>query len=87
MFSDVYVAVITDAEGLTKALELIPALRERFWNDVAIPGGEEELNPWLEKAGRVADFLEFAEVMVHAALEQMEEEAKWSAGGAAIDYE
>jgi succinate dehydrogenase / fumarate reductase flavoprotein subunit len=59
-------------EGLKKALELIPALRARFWSDVAVPGNDEELNPWLEKAGRVSDFLEFAEIMVHDALERAE---------------
>ncbi|MAE71880.1 MAG: succinate dehydrogenase flavoprotein subunit [Gemmatimonadetes bacterium] len=49
--------------GLRKALELIPALREEFWRNVRVPGGNGELNQSLEKAGRVADFLEFGEVM------------------------
>jgi succinate dehydrogenase / fumarate reductase flavoprotein subunit len=60
------------AEGLEKALELIPELRERFWNDVAVPGDSSELNPWLEKAGRVADFLEFGELMCHDARDRNE---------------
>ncbi len=59
-------------EGLQKALQLIPELRERFWNDVAVPGDSMELNPWLEKAGRVADFLEFGEIMCHDALDREE---------------
>jgi succinate dehydrogenase / fumarate reductase flavoprotein subunit len=60
------------AEGLEKALQLIPELRERFWNDVAVPGDSSELNPWLEKAGRVADFLEFGELMCHDARDRNE---------------
>jgi succinate dehydrogenase / fumarate reductase flavoprotein subunit len=45
--------------GLKKALELIPPLRERFWKDANVPGESENINIALEKAGRVADFLEF----------------------------
>jgi len=56
------------AKGLEQALQLIPELRERFWRQAYVPGGADHLNPWLEKAGRVADFLEFAEVMCHDAL-------------------
>jgi succinate dehydrogenase / fumarate reductase, flavoprotein subunit len=56
------------AEGLRTALEKIPALREAFWSDVKVPGSGATLNQSLEKAGRVADFLEFAEVMCHDAL-------------------
>ncbi len=55
-------------ESLTKALELIPALREEFWENVRVPGDDDELNPELEKALRVADFLEFAELMCYDAL-------------------
>ena len=58
--------------GLKKALQLIPELRERFWKEVRVPGGHEELNPWLEKAGRVADFLEFGEMMCLDALNRDE---------------
>jgi len=50
-------------EGLNEALAKIPALREEFWNNVNIPGSNEAVNPELEKAGRVADFLEFAELL------------------------
>lgn len=58
--------------GLKKALELIPELRERFWKEAAVPGSSEEFNPWLEHAGRVADFLEFGEMMCRDALERDE---------------
>lgn len=59
--------------GLEKALQLIPELRERFWKDALVPGGTaEELNPWLEHAGRLADFLEFGEMMCRDALERDE---------------
>ncbi|MFH1067536.1 MAG: fumarate reductase/succinate dehydrogenase flavoprotein subunit [bacterium] len=58
--------------GLQKALSLIPALREEFWKNVRVTGGARELNPELERAGRVADFLEFAELMCRDALERRE---------------
>jgi len=57
-----------DASGLKEALAKIPELRERFWKEVRVPGSAATLNQSLEKAGRVADFLEFAEVMCHDAL-------------------
>jgi len=57
-----------NAEGLKDALRRIPELRERFWSEVCVPGSGATLNQSLEKAGRVADFLEFAEVMCHDAL-------------------
>ncbi len=59
-------------EGLRKALERIPALRREFWSDVLIPGTGAELNQSLEKAGRVADFLELAELMCLDALHRRE---------------
>ena len=52
-----------DFDGLTSALEKIPALRDEFWNNVNVPGSGEAVNQELEKAGRVADFLEFAELL------------------------
>jgi succinate dehydrogenase / fumarate reductase flavoprotein subunit len=54
--------------GLKAALARIPELREQFFRDVAVPSSSGELNIALEYAGRVADFLEFAEVMCHDAL-------------------
>ncbi|MCE3553788.1 fumarate reductase/succinate dehydrogenase flavoprotein subunit [Pseudonocardia sp. RS11V-5] len=59
-------------DGLRKALELIPELRREFWNNVKIPGTGAELNQSLEKAGRVADFLELGELMCLDALHRKE---------------
>lgn len=59
-------------EGLKKAIELIPALREEFWSDLRLPGSADDLNPELERAGRVADFLEFGELMCRDALDRAE---------------
>ena len=61
-----------DATGLKQALEEIPKLRAEFWRDVKVPGSGAELNQSLEKAGRVADFMEFAELMCLDALEREE---------------
>ena len=60
------------AEGLRCNLEKIPALREEFWNNLRVIGTGKELNQSLEKAGRVADFLELAELMCIDALEREE---------------
>ena len=59
-------------EGLGEALEKIPQIREEFWQNVLIPGSGANANMELEKAGRVADFLEFGEVMCHDALNREE---------------
>jgi succinate dehydrogenase / fumarate reductase, flavoprotein subunit len=59
-------------QGLKEALARIPALREEFWRNVVISGDGAGLNQELEKAGRVADFLEFSELMVTDALERRE---------------
>ena len=61
-----------DKAGLAKALEAIPALRERFWSDLKVVGAAGELNQTLERAGRVADFLELAELMCRDALAREE---------------
>jgi succinate dehydrogenase / fumarate reductase flavoprotein subunit len=58
--------------GLKKAIADVRALRERFWKEVAIPGTGKELNQSLERAGRVADFLEFGELMCIDALTREE---------------
>ncbi len=71
-----YCGMSRTEEGLQTALKKIPALREEFWSNVRVLGKGETLNQSLEKAGRVADFLEFAEVMCMDALERRE-----SAGG------
>ena len=59
-------------EGLEKALKRIPEIREEFWTNARIPGDADGINTELEKAGRVADFLEFAEVMCTDALNREE---------------
>lgn len=58
--------------GLKEALGEITRLRDAFWKDVNIPGSGDDLNQVLERAGRVADFLEFAELMVTDALDRRE---------------
>ncbi|MEV4136651.1 fumarate reductase/succinate dehydrogenase flavoprotein subunit [Dactylosporangium sp. NPDC049742] len=59
-------------EGLTKAISLIRSLREEFWTRVKVPGTGETLNQNLERAGRVADFFELAELMCVDALHRAE---------------
>jgi len=59
-------------EGLSKAIDEVAALREAFWKDLALPGGATELNQELERAGRVADFLELGELMCRDALAREE---------------
>jgi succinate dehydrogenase / fumarate reductase flavoprotein subunit len=58
--------------GLKQALEKIPALRREFWENVNVPGSADNLNQALEYANRVADYLEFAELMCHDALTRNE---------------
>ncbi len=67
-----YVGMSRNESGLKKALEEIPKLRNEFWSDVRIPGTQNELNIEIEKALRVADFLELAELMARDALERRE---------------
>jgi len=67
-----YCGMARNADGLKKALSEIPAIREEFWRDVRVPGTGEEFNIALEKAGRVADYLEFAELLCHDALTREE---------------
>lgn len=61
-----------NAEGLKQAIAEIQALREEFWSNVRVPGDADGLNPELEKAGRVADFIELGELMCKDALERNE---------------
>jgi len=67
-----YCGMSRSAEGLRTALDRIPKLREEFWRDVNVPGSADTLNQALEKAGRVADFFELAELMCLDALERNE---------------
>src|SRR5213594_2098078 len=59
-------------KGLREALEKIPELRKQFWREVRVLGSDGDFNQSLERAGRVADFLEFAELMCTDALERDE---------------
>jgi succinate dehydrogenase / fumarate reductase, flavoprotein subunit len=67
-----YCGMARNEEGLKKAKAMIRELRDEFWRDVRIPGTANEINPELEKAGRVADFLELGELMVDDALHRRE---------------
>ena len=67
-----YCGMARNATGLAKALAEIPALREEFHADVLVPGSAETLNQSLEKAGRVDDFFELAELLARDALEREE---------------
>jgi succinate dehydrogenase / fumarate reductase flavoprotein subunit len=64
--------MVRHRSGLEQALEAIPALREEFWADVNVPGSAEDLNQALEKAGRIADSFELAELMCRDALAREE---------------
>jgi succinate dehydrogenase / fumarate reductase flavoprotein subunit len=59
-------------EGLTKALKLIPQIRQEFWEDVKVVGTGNDLNTELERAGRIVDFLELAELIAIDALHRRE---------------
>ncbi len=61
-----------NAAGLREALGAIPRMREEFWRDVNVPGSDAQINQALEKAGRVADFFELAELMCRDALHREE---------------
>jgi succinate dehydrogenase / fumarate reductase flavoprotein subunit len=61
-----------NAQGLTEAIAEIQALKKEFWSDVKVPGGINEMNPELDKANRVADFIELGELMSKDALESQE---------------
>jgi len=67
-----YCGMARNETKLKKALELIPALREEFWKDVKVLGEPDGMNQTLERANRVADFLEFAEIFVYDALNREE---------------
>jgi succinate dehydrogenase / fumarate reductase flavoprotein subunit len=67
-----YCGMARNAAGLTTALQRIPELREEFWQNLRVPGRGAELNQSLEHAGRVADFMELAELMCVDALHREE---------------
>jgi succinate dehydrogenase / fumarate reductase flavoprotein subunit len=67
-----YCGMTRNEEGLKKAREMVRELRKEFWSDLTVTGEGEDLNQQLEKAGRVADFLELAELMIIDALDRKE---------------
>jgi succinate dehydrogenase flavoprotein subunit len=67
-----YCGMARNNEGLRKAKHLIQSLRREFWENVKVPGSEADFNQSLERAGRVADFLEFGELMITDALARQE---------------
>ena len=67
-----YCGMSRSKEGLEKALDEIAALTEEFWRDLKVLGDDESMNQALERAGRVADFLELADLMVRDALDREE---------------
>jgi succinate dehydrogenase / fumarate reductase flavoprotein subunit len=67
-----YVGMARSATGLKKAIEEIPKIRDEYWRDVKIPGKAEDFNLEVEKAGRVADFMELAELLAIDALHREE---------------
>ena len=66
------VGMSRNAGGLNKALTQIPKLKEEFWNNLKVSGDSNHINAELEKAGRVADFLELGELMAYDALDRKE---------------
>jgi succinate dehydrogenase / fumarate reductase flavoprotein subunit len=67
-----YCGMARNEQGLKHALSRIPQLRQEFWEDVNVPGSGDNLNQSLEHAGRVADFMEFAELLCQDALDRAE---------------
>jgi succinate dehydrogenase / fumarate reductase flavoprotein subunit len=67
-----YCGMTRNGDGLRTAIQRIPEIREQFWNDVNVPGSHAELNQALERAGRVADYLELGELMCIDALQREE---------------
>jgi succinate dehydrogenase / fumarate reductase flavoprotein subunit len=87
-----YAGMARSDAGLRKALQRIPELRHEFWQNATVLGSGNELNIELEKAGRVADFLEFGELLLRDALDRTEscgghfrEESQTSEGEAQRD--
>lgn len=67
-----FVGMARDKEGLEKALQDFKGMKEEFWHNIRIPGDKESMNPELEKANRVADFIEMGELMARDALNREE---------------
>ncbi len=84
-----YCGMARNAEGLQKALDMIADVRHQFWTDLYVPGSAEEFNPELEKAMRVADFIELGDLMIRDAYNRNEScgghfREEYSSGGEAL---
>jgi succinate dehydrogenase / fumarate reductase flavoprotein subunit len=66
------VGMARDKKGLNHAIDSIPKIKEKFWKNVSIPGSDKDMNQELEKALRLKDFIELAELMAHDALDRNE---------------
>jgi succinate dehydrogenase / fumarate reductase flavoprotein subunit len=66
------VGMARNKEGLESAIDFIPKIKEKFWKNIAIPGSDKDMNQELEKALRLKDFIELAELMAHDALDRNE---------------
>ena len=66
------IGMARNESGLKEALSEIPKIKEKFWNDISIPGSEKDVNQELEKALRIKDFIELAELMAFDALDRKE---------------
>jgi len=67
-----YCGMARNKEGLQKAKKMVQALREEFWQDIVVPGTDDGYNPELQKAWRLADFLELGELMIDDAVQREE---------------
>ncbi|MCJ7616021.1 MAG: fumarate reductase/succinate dehydrogenase flavoprotein subunit, partial [Desulfobacterales bacterium] len=67
-----YCGMARNENGLLKAKKLVQQLREEFWENIIVPGSERDFNQSLEKAGRLADFLELGELMIIDAFDRKE---------------
>jgi succinate dehydrogenase / fumarate reductase flavoprotein subunit len=67
-----YCGMSRSAEGIAAAKEKVKALRDEFWQNVTVPGTPMEMNQTLERAGRVAEFLDFADILLEDALSRKE---------------
>jgi len=67
-----YCGMTRNKEGLTKAIKMVQDLREEFWENAIVPGSDQDYNLSLQKAGRVADYLEFGELLATDALARKE---------------
>jgi succinate dehydrogenase / fumarate reductase flavoprotein subunit len=66
------VGMARNKEGLESAIDFIPKIKEKFWKNISIPGSDKDMNQELEKALRLKDFIELAELMAHDALDRNE---------------